>query len=90
LFVACGEADFFSAFGLVSGTEFGSELSTAVALIFFSPFGFFADEMSQALFFNVLPEPILVNAGHLSGELTKCPVKNRMVAMSYSRLCPHL
>jgi hypothetical protein len=36
LLAACGEADFFSAFGLVSGTEFGSEL---VGLIIVSPYG---------------------------------------------------
>jgi hypothetical protein len=41
LFVACGEADFFSAFVLVSGTALGSELTTGVVLIIFSPSNFF-------------------------------------------------
>lgn len=27
---------------------------------------------------------------HLFGELTKWPVRKRIVVMSYSRLCPHL
>ena len=27
---------------------------------------------------------------HLFGELTKWPVKKRMVVISYSRVCPHL
>jgi hypothetical protein len=40
LFVACGEADFFSAFALVSGTALDSELTTGVVLIFSSPQNF--------------------------------------------------
>ena len=35
LFIAVGEADFFSAFALVSGTVLGSELTTGVVLIIF-------------------------------------------------------
>ena len=37
LFVAVGEADFFSAFALVSGTVLASELTTGVVLIISSP-----------------------------------------------------
>jgi hypothetical protein len=35
LFIAVGEADFFSAFALVSGTALSSELTTGVVLIIF-------------------------------------------------------
>ena len=41
LFIAVGEADFFSAFALVSGTALGSELTTGVVLIISSPSNFF-------------------------------------------------
>jgi hypothetical protein len=37
LFIAVGEADFFSAFALVSGTVLTSELTTGVVLIISSP-----------------------------------------------------
>ncbi len=37
LFIAVGEADFFSAFALVSGTVLASELTTGVVLIISSP-----------------------------------------------------
>jgi hypothetical protein len=40
VFVALGEADFFAAFALVSGMALGSELTTGVVLIIFSPSGF--------------------------------------------------
>jgi len=42
LFIAVGEADFFSAFALVSGMALDSELTAGVVLIFFSPSIFFA------------------------------------------------
>jgi hypothetical protein len=38
--IAVGEADFFSAFALVSGTALGSELIAGVVLIFSSPQNF--------------------------------------------------
>jgi hypothetical protein len=38
---------------------------------------------------RALPRLLTVGAAHRT-TLTKCPVKKRIVAMSYSRLCPHL
>lgn len=160
LFVACGEADFFSALALVSWPALGSELTTGVVLIFSSPQILVANRKATIWLQPGLSairgnrpvetsvhatmvcqfsdgEPLLVRASgnpgttadtlglnksfiliddethklasghmqsilplrnedcsivhsHLSGALTKWPVRKRMVVISYSRLCPHL
>jgi hypothetical protein len=57
LLIAVGDADFFSAFALVSGTALGSELTTGVVLIFSSP---------QKAFFNWNDHCLLLLVSQLS------------------------
>jgi hypothetical protein len=46
-------------------------------------------DMGRAYFLSGMKECSILYS-HLSGELTKCPVKKRIVVISYSRLWPHL
>jgi len=46
-------------------------------------------DIGRAYFLSGMKDCSILHS-HLSGELMKWPVKKRMVAMSYSRVCPHL